>query len=774
MLEFIQKEVWVTEEENIDRSRLFSFFLPNNRDAFLVVNRGGKYKELITYESLLQRKNLCSYVICNRDMFGEAYRFYDVLENRQWLLPVLNAEHELISFLRWNAQLGRPVFRMEDCGRAENILISGCDEINIRILKELDAVQIYKEKEVFLSGEGWELMLSLLGLSGSYQNEEHLPEKSQAVLIKPGGDVDLHTVESFVSTYALKERFLSKRIFVYGANLSGQMILSNLEFMGVHVHGIIDDECMEEKNFLIWPIVRTEDIASQPDVIVVCVRMLWSQIKERLQGACELFGYEDLFQWDELLNDKKYILLYESVHVLEEVKKEIALHGGEIVREAVVNNLSEEIIEELMDLEGNLVFAQQSVGFFKTDRYCSILARKLNRKIYRTLPYLARDIWAPQSTNPLVRIHNAGRQGRRFILYGVHEPYSSMWQKMFRYLELSFDSVVDDKPQEESGIKSVYDLMYEPADNVLVLLGFDAGKWHRSCENLASMGFSDRNVLGIYEFSELILDAVVDVQLGHAILYEKEKLEQYSGFHLTGAEGKDVYRIVTLGGSTTADTAYRGKSWPQCLFDELKHDREAVIYNAAVPGFNSCQELLKLLRDVCALRPDLVISFSGVNDLLASENSNPFLSDYLSSVWEKLPIRHWGGKDKQLPETEELKGFGFWYKMEEIMHSIASVFGFDFLCFAQPILYSQERLTQERRWAFERIEDRKSAIEFRKRAGEVREDWFIDLTDILDNYPEVFIDFMHVDEEGNRIIANHVYHQIFRDFETHTYVCWKK
>lgn len=758
MLEFIQKEVWVVEKEEINRSWLFSFFLPDNRDVLLIVNNQGKYSELITYDGLLQRKNMSSYVVCGSDMFAKAHQFYDDLENREMLLPILNAEFEIISFFRWNAQIERATFRMQDCVNVKNIFISGCDEVNIRILKELNDAQECKEKEIFLSGEGWEIMVSLLGLSGNCHIVERLPEKQDAVLIKSGGDIDLQTAESYVTTYTLKEKIKSKKIFVYGANLNGQMILSNLEFMEVHVHGIIDDKCNKEKKFLIWPIVKSKDIIGKPDVIVVCEKWRWTEINQRLQSACQVYAYEDIFQWDESLNEKKYVLLYDSVHALEKVKRNIESCSGEIEDEISVHKLTEKMI----DTEANMVFPLQFSSWFKTDRYCYVLSKKLKRKIYRTMPYLHRDITALQVTNPFVRIHNAIRQGRKFILYGTNETYSAIWQKLFRYLELDFESVFDDEPERGKDIKNVYDLMYESDENILLVLGFDTYKWSRVCENLKSMGFSGKSVLGMHQFEELVLDATVDIQLGHIMLYEGEELEQYLGYQMYGAEGKDKYKIVTLGGSTTADAVYRVKSWPNCLYDKMKSDRDVVIYNAAVDGYSSSQELLKLLRDVCALRPNLVISFSGFNDLMTRENGNPFLPLYLGIVWESLPVRHWGGSLKQLPVEEELKGFDFWYKMEEIMNSISSILGFKFICFAQPMLPSQENLSQEKRWIFEREDDRKSAVEFRKKAGKIKQEWFVDMTDILDDSPEVFFDLIHVNEEGNRIIAEHIYHHIKR------------
>lgn len=762
MLEFIQKEIWVIEKEDINRSKLFNFFLPDNRAALLAVNAAGKFHELITYEGLLQGKDMRSYVVCGSDMFDKANRFYDVLDNRELLLPILNTEFEIISFFRWNAQIERATFRMQDCDGVRNIFISGCDEVNIRILQQLDAAQIYKEKQIFLCGEGWEVVLSYIKLSGSYEVVEQLPQKQEAVLIKSGGGIDLHTAESYVTTYTLKEEFKSKRIFVYGANLNGQMILANLEFMGVHVHGIIDDECEEENSFLIWPIVKSKDIIGQPDIIVVCAGFLHSKIYQLLGDACALVVYENIFQWDETLNKEKYILIYESVNALEEVKKKINLCGGEVSGEFLVHNLTKDKIEELKKEKANLVFALPSAEVLKYNKSCNVLSERLKRNIYRTTPYLCSDFHRLEVTNPFVRINNAKTQGRKIFLYGIKETYGAVWQKLFRYLGIDFDGMVDDNPGEQSGIKSVYDLMYEEIDSVFLILGFDAYKWHMICNNLESMGFSDRNVLGMLEFSASVLDAVVDIQLGHVILCEGEEIQQYPGFHIIGGERKNNYKIVTLGGSTTDDAIYRGKlrSWPQCLFDKLKSEKEIVIYNAAVSGYTSCQEVLKLLRDVCALRADLIISFSGVNDLLVRENDNPFLSGYLADVWKQLPISHWGGISKQLSEGKELRGFDFWYTMEEIMYSISSIFGAKFLCFAQPIMFSQEKLSQERRWEFERIEAKKSAIEFRKKAGRIEKDWFVNLTDILDNEPQVFVDFVHVDEEGNNIIADHIYRHI--------------
>lgn len=83
----------------------------------------------------------------------------------------------------------------------------------------------------------------------------------------------------------------------------------------------------------------------------------------------------------------------------------------------------------------------------------------------------------------------------------------------------------------------------------------------------------------------------------------------------------DLYRIVCLGGSTTYGTGVADykKSYPYLLEEELqqlKHDRVEVI-NAGVPGYGSLELLLNYRLLIKSLKPDLLIIYTGVNDIVA-------------------------------------------------------------------------------------------------------------------------------------------------------------
>lgn len=91
-----------------------------------------------------------------------------------------------------------------------------------------------------------------------------------------------------------------------------------------------------------------------------------------------------------------------------------------------------------------------------------------------------------------------------------------------------------------------------------------------------------------------------------------------SGFAIYGqaAEAKTLLKpvILTLGGSTTDPVQY-GRSWPEELHSLLQERRiPATVINGGTGGYSSNQELLKLIRDGLEFKPDIVVTFNGVND----------------------------------------------------------------------------------------------------------------------------------------------------------------
>jgi lysophospholipase L1-like esterase len=98
-----------------------------------------------------------------------------------------------------------------------------------------------------------------------------------------------------------------------------------------------------------------------------------------------------------------------------------------------------------------------------------------------------------------------------------------------------------------------------------------------------------------------------------------------------------TFRIVCEGGSTTFDllAADNAATWPARLGALLAPDAVDVA-NAGFPGWTSLESLVSLeVRDV-ALGPDLVVVYSGVNDLQPASHE-PFHADYSVGHADILP-----------------------------------------------------------------------------------------------------------------------------------------
>ena len=92
-----------------------------------------------------------------------------------------------------------------------------------------------------------------------------------------------------------------------------------------------------------------------------------------------------------------------------------------------------------------------------------------------------------------------------------------------------------------------------------------------------------------------------------------------------------------------------------------------------------------------------------------------------------------------------------------------SVYRARFYCFAQPMYLSKGELLAGERLKFEHDESyRRQALEFRTQVSKIGRQfaWMVDLQDMLDGRPEVFFDSMHVNRDGNKMIADAVYGQL--------------
>ncbi len=367
----------------------------------------------------------------------------------------------------------------------------------------------------------------------------------------------------------------------------------------------------------------------------------------------------------------------------------------------------------------------------------------------------------------------------RMILYADQE-YLGRMQKVLHNLDVPVAYAVADKACGQA--RSVYELLYEDPHAVMIIVV--KNHFDRARKTLEGMGFR----LGVHfkSIQRFLPETCAapyyyDPVCGFNVYTETEGLQ---GFCVFGdADSPSALRIVTMGGSTTDAFLYPFRSWSEFLHVLLEERGvENVVFCGGVAGYRSSEELFKIIRDGIGLAPRLVLNFSGSNDL--SVFDYPYINGYMRTVCafleqqrDRLDTRFgmnvfgvsWGrgGVKTDAPPSEEAYD-SFWLQNQRMIHAVCEAFGIRQLTFYQPNLCNGKKLTEFERayilnacyWGPDRMTPEQTirrAVAFRERVRRAaqQESWLVDLSGIFDR-EEVYLDRLHVNETGNRLIAEHM------------------
>ena len=254
------------------------------------------------------------------------------------------------------------------------------------------------------------------------------------------------------------------------------------------------------------------------------------------------------------------------------------------------------------------------------------------------------------------------------------------------------------------------------------------------------------------------------------------RMDDMQGIKVFGEETLGGLKIVALGGSTT-DYSYSSiRSWPEILHKLLlSRDIENVVYNAGVCGYSSCQERDIFLRDIIGLKPNLVISLTGVNDinwtLVCREH--PYYAEYfvnkmVGQVHHNISSQNGSSYPLRLGLTTGTPDYENWYRNEKIIHGAANAFGIKFYAFLQPfILEGNYELSDfEKSWMATFLKYGLTEHPSMKMIYEGYSDFYsgakktinnsefaFDITGTFDNSVGVYTDGVHCDEKGNELLA---------------------
>lgn len=234
-------------------------------------------------------------------------------------------------------------------------------------------------------------------------------------------------------------------------------------------------------------------------------------------------------------------------------------------------------------------------------------------------------------------------------------------------------------------------------------------------------------------------------------------------------------RILITGGSTS-DIVMQRENWPMKLHEQFKRDSiNTIIYVAAVAGYSSGQEMLKLLRDGINLNPDIHISYSGANDGDDGGYVSDYEKDFYATAYQQsmtsalLPNTvflikktfNLGYNDLAIKKTVPMDAYQFWKRNMHAMGGIAHKNGYKFIGILQPILgggnYHDQNQENEYEWRVKMYEQY-----FSKARAYIPSDTSLhDFTHIFDTATaKVYADDCHLTKPYQTVVANQVYQML--------------
>lgn len=354
---------------------------------------------------------------------------------------------------------------------------------------------------------------------------------------------------------------------------------------------------------------------------------------------------------------------------------------------------------------------------------------------------------------------------KRKAIFLINSKNHEFWTNLLNVLK---DEVSDAQIISiDMEMEKIYELIYMEMENLLIFICLFDRKQNIEIANiLMELGLKQtQNFISIYNsFSGTVTDGYCgfDWLLGNSFKQE----EEFPGFYIHGNGKKESRKIVLLGNSATDPLFYPQKSWSEMLWEECEESQiDITIYNGAITDYNSTNEVIKLFRDVLLLKPDTVISYSGIIDFRQYVPEYPYLNLNLmrtGSKWEKDNEKEviYGIKDGR-------SAYERWILNEKIMHEICTMNGISFYGVLQPWIGSEcmdagEKLQiwSDYYWqiVFPQFDNYvHNAKEFKEKIQiDIKEnEWLYDFTNIFSEVDdsEIYFDSIHVNEYGNYIVA---------------------
>lgn len=750
MVETRDLEVISIEIEQITQEFLVEF-VKSSFEYLLLLSRGGYAGIVSTGILAANGKWMTDKLILDSNVFWNARKYFEIEENRGKLLALTDENNKLLTFLVWNQRSERTseyvdiqkskLLQLLKAG--EKIELKNWDEYTDEYYQFL--VKHCDKKNIILSGRNWEL-----GPDGKNPgvNAEMAGKDKNIVADKNGIQ---YPAEEFQVDFLIEgnQEFEHKNWYLWldcafpsACTLLAEMVLE---------YGYVPDGICELRNQReidrLWgfDVIDAENAAQQKESIIIVGKEKEKEfLKEFIPGE-KIVVYNELFR-------NKVSFMQKGLFQTWGTKRELWRFRNDKLGISI--KLPYQNRECQDDASGVLLWEYRSCK--SSDGYKKYIST-INKKV--PLYVNKRGYEAPGGSSRMLKTKIFDKileEKRRCILYGVQSHYTSDWIQLLERFQIEYEIMEDEEIENWYGyrVSSIYDLpyYYDDVEDICVIVNKPYDEFDRAIELLSDYGITidEENCISIYEMLDNLKRGNWRSDLCIGQITEQLAESQYPGYCVLGDDMADDYKIMVLGGSTSDATLYNCKSWPEILQQLCKSNgKKVTIYDGAAAGYWSMQELAKTIRDAGILKPDMIISFSGTNDT--------------GEIFEGC----WVGYVNGVVGDNNENNFERWLENEKMMNEFAARIGAKFYCFAQPQQDQNEKLgkygklfTREMRRYCNFNQEWKKCVK-----TVTGHPWMIDLTDILDEFPDVYFDTCHVKTEGNTIIAEHIYEHIEKEIK---------
>ena len=350
------------------------------------------------------------------------------------------------------------------------------------------------------------------------------------------------------------------------------------------------------------------------------------------------------------------------------------------------------------------------------------------------------DMWA---FDPCIMLDNALKHSLRILFCCEDRMGRELFHRIFALYGISVDREVQYEGSARDNPENIWALADEdPKTSVLLIHSFSERRRYEIVEAANDLGYSagDHNyaATNIACYNRLryshVLSYEFDTKLGFSIDYSV--IGGLPGWAVYGDGSTAEKRIMVLGGSTSSEVYYP-ENWVSKLHRKLcAEGKKAVIFNGAHEANDVFQEFSRLVRDIHALKPDIVISLGGYND-------TTFKNDKFDNARGEHP-------------------FDYWHRIESYMKQISESEGAAFYAVLQPVNKSPDYTSLYDTLMYLKFAHHRAAA-FSERLRS--DDFYTNLFSSFLYQNNLFIDMCHYSEEGNKHLADIVYELIKGEFK---------